>query len=98
GSLVERERHRCSPRALYLPATGAAAGRSVPRMPALTAANGAIWLICALALLGVLLRPFRLVEATWAVAGAAVLAVTRLLPLAAVGGAVGRGLNVHLFL
>jgi arsenical pump membrane protein len=58
----------------------------------------AIWAICAVATAGVILRPFRWPEAIWAVAGAAVLLVAGLLPVAAAWRAVGKGGDVYLFL
>jgi arsenical pump membrane protein len=47
---------------------------------------------------GVILRPFRTPEAAWAVAGAALLVVTGLLPLAAAFAGLGKSLDVCLFL
>ena len=61
-------------------------------------ANLAIWIIAAAAAAGVLIRPFRLPEAIWAVAGVALLILFGLLPLGAVGSAVLRGDDVYLFL
>ncbi len=65
---------------------------------ALTGANIAIWLIAALATAGVIVRPFKLPEAVWAILGAAVLLITNLLPWADGGRAVAKGLDVYLFL
>jgi arsenical pump membrane protein len=56
------------------------------------------WIICAAATAGVLVRPFRWPEATWAVAGAVILVAAGLLPLAQAWEALGRGLDVYLFL
>ena len=57
-----------------------------------------IWSISALATAGVIVRPFRLPEAVWAIAGAATLVCVGLLsPNAALQG-VGKGLDVYLFL
>ncbi len=64
----------------------------------MTAASLATWSICAAATAGVIARPFRWPEAIWAVAGAALLLVLGLMPLAAAGAAVGKGLDVYLFL
>lgn len=64
----------------------------------LPAATLAIWAIAAATTTLILLRPFRLHEAVWAVAGATLLAVTGLLPLPALWNAVLRGQNVYLFL
>ena len=61
-------------------------------------ANLAIWAIAALATAGVLIRPFRWPEAIWAAAGALLLLVFGLLPLAHVLEAIGKGLDVYLFL
>jgi arsenical pump membrane protein len=63
-----------------------------------TPASLAIWVIAALAVAGVIARPFRLPPAVWAVAGAVVLLVTGLLPWADGARAVGRGTDVYLFL
>jgi len=56
------------------------------------------WVICAAATAGVILRPFRWPEAVWAIAGAGLLVATGLLPLAQAWTAVGKGLDVYLFL
>lgn len=61
-------------------------------------ANGLTWGIAGLATAGVITRPFRWPEAVWAVAGAVLLALLGLLPLADVGRAVSKGLDVYLFL
>nr|WP_295662573.1 arsenic transporter [Polymorphobacter sp.] len=58
----------------------------------------AIWGIAALATAGVVVRPFKLPEATWAVAGAALLVVLGLLPSADALRAIGKGGEVYLFL
>ncbi len=65
---------------------------------ALTPTNIAIWIIAGLATAGVIIRPFRLPEAVWAVLGAAVLLIARLLPWGDGAKAVGKGLDVYLFL
>jgi arsenical pump membrane protein len=57
-----------------------------------------VWIICALATAGVIVRPFRWPEAVWAVTGAVVLVGAGLLPLAQAMTAVGKGLDVYLFL
>ena len=64
----------------------------------LSAENVAIWTIAVLSTLGVLVRPFRWPEAVWAAAGAIVLIIFGLLPLAGAWHAVGKGLDVYLFL
>jgi len=64
----------------------------------MTMGHIAIWAICALATVGVLVRPFRWPEAVWAVLGAAALLILGLLPLAGAWRAVGKGLDVYLFL
>ncbi|MET3763037.1 arsenic transporter [Sphingomonas sp. UYEF23] len=61
-------------------------------------ANGATWGICAAATGAVITRPFRLPEAIWAVAGAALLVVFGLMPVPAAVAAIGKGLDVYLFL
>ncbi len=57
-----------------------------------------VWLIAALATAGVVLRPFNLAEAVWAVAGAALLLVTGLISVPEAIAGVGRGTDVYLFL
>jgi arsenical pump membrane protein len=57
-----------------------------------------VWLIAALATAGVVLRPFNLAEAVWAVAGAALLLVTGLISVPEAVAGVGRGTDVYLFL
>ena len=56
------------------------------------------WAICALAVAGVILRPWRLPEAIWAVAGAVVLLLAGLIAPADALRAVGKGTDVYLFL
>jgi arsenical pump membrane protein len=63
-----------------------------------TPANLAIWAIAGLAIAGVIVQPLKLPEAVWAVAGAALVVVTGLLPWHAGLEAVGKGLDVYLFL
>jgi arsenical pump membrane protein len=61
-------------------------------------ANLAIWSIGTLATAGVILRPFKLPEAVWAVAGALALVCLGLLPAGAAMDGVRKGLDVYLFL
>ncbi|VWX54526.1 arsenic transporter [Novosphingobium sp. 9U] len=61
-------------------------------------ATGATWGICAVSTTAVIARPFRWPEAIWAVAGALLLLLLGLMPLAAAGAAVAKGLDVYLFL
>ena len=61
-------------------------------------ATGLTWGICAASTAGVIARPYRWPEAIWAVLGAAALLVLGLLPLGAAIAAVGKGLDVYLFL
>jgi arsenical pump membrane protein len=56
------------------------------------------WAITALAVAGVILRPWRLPEAVWAVAGAAILVLVGLLPAADAWRGVLKGVDVYLFL
>src|SRR5712671_4054946 len=64
----------------------------------LTATHGAIWGIVALALSGVIFRPWRLPEAVWAVLGATALVGLGLLSWTAAWRAIGQGTDVYLFL
>jgi arsenical pump membrane protein len=58
----------------------------------------AIWIIAALAVAGVIIRPFNSIEAVWAVGGAALLVVLRLItPSIALAG-IAKGTDVYLFL
>jgi arsenical pump membrane protein len=58
----------------------------------------AIWIIAALAVAGVIIRPFNSIEAVWAVGGAALLVVLRLIaPSTALAG-IAKGTDVYLFL
>ena len=61
-------------------------------------ANLASWVVVALAAAGVIIRPFKLPEAVWAVAGAVLLVVFGLLPIDRALQAVGKGADVCLFL
>jgi arsenical pump membrane protein len=67
-------------------------------MPLVTTAQIATWAIVALAMLGVIVRPWRLSEATWAVLGAMALVVLALLPWTSALQAIGKGTDVYLFL
>jgi arsenical pump membrane protein len=58
----------------------------------------ATWAIAAVATAGVILRPWRLPEATWAVLGAAALVLFGLLPWRAALAGIDRGVDVYLFL
>ena len=58
----------------------------------------ATWIVCAAAIGGVVVRPFRWPEAVWAVAGASLLIVGGLIAPGMAWRAVGRGLDVYLFL
>ena len=64
----------------------------------LPAASLALWGISALAILGILLRPWKLPEYVWAGGAALLLTATGLIPWQAALGAVGKGLDVYLFL
>ncbi len=63
-----------------------------------TSANIVIWTIAVLATAGVIIRPFKLPEAVWAVLGAVALLVFGLLPWTDGLKAVGKGLDVYFFL
>ncbi|PYE46947.1 arsenite efflux membrane protein ArsB [Rhizobium sp. PP-F2F-G20b] len=67
-------------------------------MPTILSPVMLTWGISALAVAGVITRPFRLPEAVWAVAGAAVIAALGLMPLSAVWSGIARGYDVYLFL
>ena len=56
------------------------------------------WIIVALATAGVIIRPFKWPEAIWAVGGAVLVIALGLIPLAAGGTAVMKGMDVYLFL
>jgi arsenical pump membrane protein len=60
--------------------------------------DGLTWLVVIIATAGVIIRPWRLPEAIWAVSGALILVTTGLLPWRSALQAVGRGTDVYLFL
>ena len=64
----------------------------------MTLAAVATWAICAATTAAVVTRPRRWPEAIWAVFGTAMLVGTGLLPIAAALHAIGKGLDVYLFL
>jgi arsenical pump membrane protein len=68
------------------------------RGAALVNANFATWGIAAAATAGVILRPWRLPEAVWAVGGAVALVVLGLLPPGDVLRGIAKGTDVYLFL
>jgi arsenical pump membrane protein len=57
-----------------------------------------IWFISLASILCMLLRPWRIAEAVWIAAGAALLVVTRLISMPSAIGAVAKGTDVYLFL
>ena len=61
-------------------------------------AHIATWCICAAAILGVIVRPWKLPEAFWAVTAAVALVVCSLISLADAGRAILKGMDVYLFL
>ncbi len=63
-----------------------------------TAADILIWTITAVATAGVLIRPFKWPEAIWAILGAVLLMALGLLPMSDGLRAIGKGLDVYLFL
>lgn len=67
-------------------------------MDGITIAQAATWGIAAFATGGVILRPWGLPEAIWAVMGAAALVLLALLPWQAALAAVAKGAGVYLFL
>jgi len=64
----------------------------------MTVSQGATWTIAALAVAGVIARPWRLPEAVWAVLGASTLVAFSLLPAHDAVDAITRGSDVYLFL
>lgn len=60
--------------------------------------TGTIWAISVLATAGVITRPMRWPEWIWAVGGAILLVALGLMPWTAAAAAVGKGLDVYLFL
>ena len=64
----------------------------------ISASHGITLAVCLLAILGVMFRPGRVSEAVWAVGGAVALVVLGLLPASAALHAIGRGVDVYLFL
>jgi arsenical pump membrane protein len=67
-------------------------------VPILTESAAATWSIAVLATGGVIVRPWRLPEAVWALLGAAALVAFGLLPWTDALRGVGKGLDVYLFL
>jgi Na+/H+ antiporter NhaD and related arsenite permeases len=67
-------------------------------MNALLSSPVSVWAIAALSTLGVITRPFRLPEAVWAVLGALALCGLGMLSWTDALAAVGKGLDVYLFL
>jgi len=57
-----------------------------------------IWVIAFLAITGVIIRPYKVPEAVWAVVGAAVLIVTGLISLSEGFAGIAKGTDVYLFL
>ncbi|WP_460677877.1 arsenic transporter [Mucilaginibacter koreensis] len=57
-----------------------------------------IWIISALAIAGVIIRPFKIMEAIWAVAGAVLILLFGLITPAAGWAGVAKGTDVYLFL
>lgn len=64
----------------------------------MTGSMGATWAITGLATAGLIARPMRWPEWIWAVSGAVLLILIGLMPLDVAGVAVGKGLDVYLFL
>ncbi len=70
----------------------------MPHHPAQLAIWIATWLLCVLVFILILWRPRHIPEYVWAVAGAVLLVLFRLLPLGAAWAAVRSGTDVYLFL
>ena len=66
--------------------------------PTATLPHIATWGVAAIATAGVILRPWRVPEAAWALLGALVLVATGLLSPGDAGRAIAKGLDVYLFL
>lgn len=64
----------------------------------MTPSHAAIWSVCALVAAGILIRPWKIPEAAWAVGGAIVLLMSGSIQWRAALHAVGRGTDVYLFL
>ncbi len=64
----------------------------------ISTADAATWAVAALAIFGVIARPWNLPEFIWAVAGAALLVVLNLLPWQDALAAAGKGTDVYFFL
>ena len=67
-------------------------------MPAISLPEAATWAIAALSTAGVIIRPWRLPEAVWAVLGGVALVAFSLVPWRDALDAAGRGWDVYLFL
>src|SRR5260370_3763454 len=67
-------------------------------MSLVTTAQSATWAVAALATFGVIVRPWSLPEALWAILGAMALVVFALLPWTSALQAIGKGTDVYLFL
>lgn len=67
-------------------------------LPAATATHVATWAVADISTAGVILRPWRVPEAVWALAGALLLVLTGLLSHSDAARAVGKGHDVYLFL
>jgi arsenical pump membrane protein len=67
-------------------------------MPIVPHEAALVWSIVALATAGVMIRPFRISEPVWALAGAAALVAFGLLPLGDALAGVRKGIDVYLFL
>jgi arsenical pump membrane protein len=63
-----------------------------------TQASVLIWIVVAAAIAGVIVRPFHWPEAIWGVGGAVLLVIARLIPPGDALRAIGRGVDVYLFL
>ncbi len=67
-------------------------------LQAVAGTNIATWCVAGLATAGVIVRPWKLPEAVWAVAGGLILVVAGLLPSPEALHAIGEGTDVYLFL
>jgi arsenical pump membrane protein len=67
-------------------------------MTQLALSPGLVWPIAAFSIAGILAKPFRMAEAWWPCLGTVLLLLTGQMTFTEVGGAIGKGMDVYLFL